>query len=130
MANHTRTEKIGGDSILMFVVIQVERKTVMTVVKPNIFIASDIKQRFPQDKSKTLALPLKPLWNWLFPYSFNQDLGEKLLVNTKDKSSSLRDGKIALSSSDSLESANANLDKGLYRHESNTCADLGTITII
>ena len=94
------------------------------VVKPNIFIATDIKQMSREDKSKTLALPLKPLWNWVFPYSSNQYLGEKLLVNAKDKSSFLRDGKIALSSSDSLESANANLDQGLYRHESDTCADL------
>ena len=30
MTDHTRTEKIGGDSIFMFVVIQVERETVMT----------------------------------------------------------------------------------------------------
>ena len=30
MTDHTRTEKIGGDSILIFVVIQVERETVMT----------------------------------------------------------------------------------------------------
>ena len=29
MTNHTRTEKIGGDSIFIFVVIQVERETVM-----------------------------------------------------------------------------------------------------
>ena len=95
------------------------------VVKPNIFIATDIKQMSREDKSKTLALPLKPLWNWVFPYSSNQYLGEKLLVNAKDKSFSLRDGKIALSSSNPLESANANLDQGLYCHESDTCADLG-----
>ena len=30
VTDHTRTEKIGGDSIFMFVVIQVERETVMT----------------------------------------------------------------------------------------------------
>ena len=30
MTDHTRTEKIGDDSILIFVVIQVERETVMT----------------------------------------------------------------------------------------------------
>ena len=30
MTDHTRTKKIGGDSILIFVVIQVERETVMT----------------------------------------------------------------------------------------------------
>ena len=30
VTDHTRTEKIGGDSILIFVVIQVERETVMT----------------------------------------------------------------------------------------------------
>ena len=30
MNDHTRTEKIGGDSIFIFVVIQVERETVMT----------------------------------------------------------------------------------------------------
>ena len=30
MTDHTRTEKIGGDSIFIFVIIQVERKTVMT----------------------------------------------------------------------------------------------------
>ena len=30
MTDHTRTEKIDDDSIFMFVVIQVERKTVMT----------------------------------------------------------------------------------------------------
>ena len=30
VTNHTRTEKISGDSIFMSVVIQVERKTVMT----------------------------------------------------------------------------------------------------
>ena len=31
MADHTRTEKIGGDFIFIFVVFQVERETVMTV---------------------------------------------------------------------------------------------------
>ena len=30
VTDHTRTEKIGGDSILIFVVNQVERETVMT----------------------------------------------------------------------------------------------------
>ena len=30
MTDHIRTEKIGGDSIFIFVVIQVERETVMT----------------------------------------------------------------------------------------------------
>ena len=30
MIDHTRTKKIGGDSIFIFVVIQVERETVMT----------------------------------------------------------------------------------------------------
>ena len=30
VTNHTRTEKISGDSIFMSMVIQVERKTVMT----------------------------------------------------------------------------------------------------
>ena len=30
VTDHTHTEKIGGDSILIFVIIQVERKTVMT----------------------------------------------------------------------------------------------------
>ena len=30
MSNHTYSKKIGGDSIFMFVVIQVERETVMT----------------------------------------------------------------------------------------------------
>ena len=33
MTDHTRTEKIGGDSIVLFVVIQVERETVMTARK-------------------------------------------------------------------------------------------------
>ena len=62
----------------------------------------------------------------MFPYFSNQYLGEKLLINAKDKSFSLRDGKIALSSSNPLESANANLDQGLYCHESDTCANLGS----
>ena len=31
MTDHTRTEKIGGDSIFIFVVFQVERETVMTM---------------------------------------------------------------------------------------------------
>ena len=30
VTDHTRTENIGGDSIFMFVVFQVERETVMT----------------------------------------------------------------------------------------------------
>ena len=30
VTDHTRTEKIGGDSIFCFVVFQVERETVMT----------------------------------------------------------------------------------------------------
>ena len=30
MTDHTRTEKTGGDSIFMFMVIQVEQETVMT----------------------------------------------------------------------------------------------------
>ena len=30
MTDHTRTEKIGGDSIFIFVVFQVKRETVMT----------------------------------------------------------------------------------------------------
>ena len=30
VTDHTRTEKIGGDSIIIFVVFQVERETVMT----------------------------------------------------------------------------------------------------
>ena len=30
VTDHTRTEKIGGDSIFMYVVFQVERETVMT----------------------------------------------------------------------------------------------------
>ena len=30
MTDHTCTEKIGGDSIFIFVVIQLERETVMT----------------------------------------------------------------------------------------------------
>ena len=30
MTDHTRTEKIGGDSIVLFLVFQVERETVMT----------------------------------------------------------------------------------------------------
>ena len=33
MTDHTRTEKIDGDSIFIFVVIQVERETVMTASK-------------------------------------------------------------------------------------------------
>ena len=32
VTNHTRTEKIGGDSIIIFVVFQVERETVMTFI--------------------------------------------------------------------------------------------------
>ena len=35
MIDHTRIEKIGGDSIFKFVVIQVEREIVMTVVSKN-----------------------------------------------------------------------------------------------
>ena len=31
MSNHTYTKKIGGDSIDLFLVFQVERETVMTV---------------------------------------------------------------------------------------------------
>ena len=31
MTDHTRTEKISGDSIFIFVVFQVERETVMTL---------------------------------------------------------------------------------------------------
>ena len=34
MSNHTYSKKIGGDSIFMFVVIQVERETVMTLTIP------------------------------------------------------------------------------------------------
>ena len=32
VTHHTHTEKIGGDSILIFVVIQVEHKTVITAL--------------------------------------------------------------------------------------------------
>ena len=35
MTDHTRTEKIGDDSISIFVVIRVERKTVMTLLISN-----------------------------------------------------------------------------------------------
>ena len=39
MTDHTRTEKIGGNSILIFVVIQIERETVMTIIiLKNIYI--------------------------------------------------------------------------------------------
>ena len=32
MTDHTRTEKIGGDSIFMFVVTRVEQETIMTFI--------------------------------------------------------------------------------------------------
>ena len=48
MTDHTRTEKIGGDSIFIFEVFRVERETVITAVTR--------KNEFNRNNDETLSI--------------------------------------------------------------------------
>ena len=43
MSNHTYTKKIGGDSIDLFLVFQVERETIMTNINSNFPTTTSLK---------------------------------------------------------------------------------------
>ena len=51
MSNHTYTKKIGGDSIDLFFVFQVEQETVMTMVFDALGDLEETLRAFEQDVS-------------------------------------------------------------------------------
>ena len=53
MSNHTYTKKIGGDSIDLFLVFQIERETVMTItITPLIIISERFNRKDKNGKLK------------------------------------------------------------------------------
>ena len=74
MTDHTRTKKIDGDSISIFVVIQVERETVMTPL----FISKSLSQ-----EQKLSLVQLLKKYHDVFAWSYEKmpDLDEDLITH-------------------------------------------------